>query len=224
MQSSDESDDNEKNGVPTNRGSDTEPDEVAKETPEEEVGELPIMEKKKSHLLVLPYISKSEWQKNGLLLFMAFSNHAPLLMSLKVDVAMNLSVLHHSARERGQFPGLLDVILIREIGIQQVICTSMLKIAGEKKTLVGPLRSKENLALKTSVKAFRAPKSLTDQSPLPLREKGKALLPFQHGNTLIWKRGQFTIILYIYIYITYRCQGRVCSLGCRKHAKYANCR
>lgn len=47
MQSSDESDDNEKNGVPTNRGSDTEPDEVAKETPEEEVGELPIMEKKK---------------------------------------------------------------------------------------------------------------------------------------------------------------------------------
>jgi SOS-response transcriptional repressor LexA len=35
---------------------------------------------------------------------MGFSNHAPLLMSLTVDVATNLSVPHHSARERGQVP------------------------------------------------------------------------------------------------------------------------
>jgi hypothetical protein len=49
VQSSDESGGNDEDGgVPTtgNRGSDTEPDEAAKESPEEEVGELSIMGKK----------------------------------------------------------------------------------------------------------------------------------------------------------------------------------
>jgi hypothetical protein len=48
VHSSNESDHNIEEGVPTNRGPDTEPEEntMDSETPEEEVGELSIMEKK----------------------------------------------------------------------------------------------------------------------------------------------------------------------------------
>jgi hypothetical protein len=100
---------------------------------------------------------------------MVFSNHAPPLTSSTVDVATNLNVLHRFAKERGQSPGLLGDILIRVIKIRRVICTSMLKIAGEKKTSVELSRPKENLALKTSEEIYRTPKSLMDQSQLPLK-------------------------------------------------------